>query len=169
MTYLLESNVKVRHLQLWLDFLSSKENHENDIFFLKFSFQPGSPRKSWRSYFDLVVVDTKKPLFFAEGTVLRQVDTVWKSVWRVASQCWASTVSSNLFPFYTQNTGKLRIGTYTGDLQHGTVYSGGETALSFPSTILSLLVKFNSVQFSCLTCVFWLQDPQTLFVICWAS
>lgn len=28
--------------------------------------------------------------------------------------------------FWTQNTGKLRIGTYTGDLQHGTVYSGGE-------------------------------------------
>lgn len=76
MTYLLESNVKVRHLQLWLDFLSSKENHENDIFFKIFSFQPGSPKKSWRSYFDLVVVDTKKPLFFAEGTVLRQVDTV---------------------------------------------------------------------------------------------
>ncbi|XP_029921202.1 5'-nucleotidase, cytosolic II, like 1 [Myripristis murdjan] len=54
----------------------------------------------WRSFFDLVVVDTRKPLFFAEGTVLRQVDT---------------------------DTGKLRIGTYTGDLQHGTVYSGGSS------------------------------------------
>uniref|UniRef100_A0A3Q0SXI0 5'-nucleotidase, cytosolic II, like 1 n=1 Tax=Amphilophus citrinellus TaxID=61819 RepID=A0A3Q0SXI0_AMPCI len=63
-------------------------------------FPPGSPKKGWRSYFDLIVVDTKKPLFFAEGTVLRQVDT---------------------------NTGKLRIGTYTGDLQHGTVYSGGSS------------------------------------------
>ncbi|XP_034402663.1 5'-nucleotidase, cytosolic II, like 1 isoform X2 [Cyclopterus lumpus] len=60
----------------------------------------GSPKKPWRSFFDLIVVDTKKPLFFAEGTVLRQVDT---------------------------NTGKLRIGTYTGDLQHGTVYSGGSS------------------------------------------
>ncbi|XP_033952002.1 5'-nucleotidase, cytosolic II, like 1 isoform X1 [Pseudochaenichthys georgianus] len=58
--------------------------------------------ESWRSYFDLIVVDTKKPLFFGEGTVLRQVDT---------------------------NTGKLRIGTYTGDLQHGTVYSGGSSDL----------------------------------------
>ncbi|KAM9338125.1 5'-nucleotidase, cytosolic II, like 1 isoform 1-T2 [Symphorus nematophorus] len=57
-------------------------------------------KKSWRSFFDLVVVDTRKPLFFAEGTVLRQVDT---------------------------DTGKLRIGTYTGDLQHGTVYSGGSS------------------------------------------
>ncbi|KAF3702109.1 Cytosolic purine 5'-nucleotidase [Channa argus] len=28
---------------------------------------------------------------------------------------------------YTENTGKLRIGTYTGDLQHGTVYSGGSS------------------------------------------
>lgn len=27
-----------------------------------------------------------------------------------------------------QNTGKLRIGTYTGALQHGTVYSGGEVS-----------------------------------------
>ncbi|XP_037548341.1 5'-nucleotidase, cytosolic II, like 1 [Nematolebias whitei] len=62
--------------------------------------QPGCPKKTWPSFFDLVVVDTRKPLFFADGTVLRQVDT---------------------------NTGKLRIGTYTGDLQHGTVYSGGSS------------------------------------------
>ncbi|XP_043106400.1 cytosolic purine 5'-nucleotidase-like [Puntigrus tetrazona] len=59
-----------------------------------------NPRKPWRSYFDLVVVDTRKPMFFAGGTVLRQVDT---------------------------DTGKLRIGTYTGELQHGTVYSGGSS------------------------------------------
>ncbi|XP_035247441.1 cytosolic purine 5'-nucleotidase-like isoform X2 [Anguilla anguilla] len=59
--------------------------------------KPGTPKRSWRSYFDLIVVDTRKPLFFAGGTVLRQVDT---------------------------DTGKLRIGTYTGGLKHGTVYSG---------------------------------------------
>uniref|UniRef100_A0A4W6BU48 5'-nucleotidase, cytosolic II, like 1 n=1 Tax=Lates calcarifer TaxID=8187 RepID=A0A4W6BU48_LATCA len=56
------------------------------------------PKRSWRSFFDLVVVDTRKPLFFADGTVLRQVDT-------------------ESFGF----------GTYTGDLQHGTVYSGGSS------------------------------------------
>uniref|UniRef100_A0A8C2L214 5'-nucleotidase, cytosolic II, like 1 n=1 Tax=Cyprinus carpio TaxID=7962 RepID=A0A8C2L214_CYPCA len=61
---------------------------------------PSGSKKPWRSYFDLVVVDTRKPLFFAGGTVLRQVDT---------------------------DTGKLRIGTYTGELQHGTVYSGGSS------------------------------------------
>ncbi|KAI1230171.1 hypothetical protein IHE44_0010565 [Lamprotornis superbus] len=58
------------------------------------------PQRPWRSYFDLIVVDTRKPLFFAEGTVLRQVDT---------------------------DTGKLRIGTYTGPLQHCAVYSGGSS------------------------------------------
>ncbi|NXJ85359.1 NT5D4 protein, partial [Trogon melanurus] len=61
--------------------------------------QAETPPRPWRSYFDLIVVDTRKPLFFAEGTVLRQVNT---------------------------DTGKLRIGTYTGPLQHCAVYSGGE-------------------------------------------
>uniref|UniRef100_A0A3P8WH20 5'-nucleotidase, cytosolic II, like 1 n=1 Tax=Cynoglossus semilaevis TaxID=244447 RepID=A0A3P8WH20_CYNSE len=61
---------------------------------------PGAEKQSWRSFFDLIVVDTRKPLFFGEGTVLRQVDT---------------------------HTGKLRIGTYVGDLQNGTVYSGGSS------------------------------------------
>ncbi|NWI71804.1 5NTC nucleotidase, partial [Todus mexicanus] len=62
--------------------------------------KPGSAHRPWQSYFDLILVDARKPLFFGEGTVLRQVDTV---------------------------TGKLKIGTYTGPLQHGIVYSGGET------------------------------------------
>ncbi|KAM8919609.1 cytosolic purine 5'-nucleotidase-like [Pelodytes ibericus] len=57
-------------------------------------------QKLWRSYFDLIVVDTRKPLFFAEGTVLRQVNT---------------------------DNGKLRIGTYTGPHQHCAVYSGGSS------------------------------------------
>ncbi|KAL2100447.1 hypothetical protein ACEWY4_004841 [Coilia grayii] len=64
------------------------------------SVKSGAPKRAWRSFFDLVVVDTRKPLFFGEGTVLRQVDTL---------------------------TGKLRMGTYTGDLQHGTIYSGGSS------------------------------------------
>ncbi|XP_042365086.1 5'-nucleotidase, cytosolic II, like 1 isoform X2 [Plectropomus leopardus] len=69
-------------------------------YLLESSSKSGNPKDSWRSFFDLIVVDTRKPLFFAEGTVLRQVDT---------------------------DTGKLRIGTYTGALQHGTVYSGGSS------------------------------------------
>ncbi|KAG7476654.1 hypothetical protein MATL_G00085120 [Megalops atlanticus] len=83
---------------------NSDYNYTDAIMTYLFDFphgpKPDTPKRPWRSYFDLVVVDTRKPLFFAEGTVLRQVDT---------------------------NTGKLRIGTYTGDLQHGTVYSGGSS------------------------------------------
>ncbi|XP_003972610.1 cytosolic purine 5'-nucleotidase isoform X2 [Takifugu rubripes] len=60
----------------------------------------GTSHRPWQSYFDLILVDARKPLFFAEGTVLRQVDTT---------------------------TGRLKIGTYTGPLQHGIVYSGGSS------------------------------------------
>uniref|UniRef100_A0A8B9K2P6 5'-nucleotidase, cytosolic II n=1 Tax=Astyanax mexicanus TaxID=7994 RepID=A0A8B9K2P6_ASTMX len=60
----------------------------------------GSPHRPWQSYFDLILVDARKPVFFGEGTVLRQVDTT---------------------------TGRLKIGTYTGPLQHGIVYSGGSS------------------------------------------
>ena len=54
--------------------------------------------KPWRSYFNYVVVDSRKPAFFGEGTVLRQVDV---------------------------NTGKLKIGRHTGALREDSVYSGG--------------------------------------------
>ena len=33
-------------------------------------------KRDWTSYWDVVVVDAKKPLFFAEGTILRKVDRV---------------------------------------------------------------------------------------------
>jgi len=54
--------------------------------------------KPWREYFDYVVVDSRKPAFFGEGTVLRQVDI---------------------------KTGKLMIGRHMGELREGAVYSGG--------------------------------------------
>ncbi|XP_077351268.1 cytosolic purine 5'-nucleotidase isoform X1 [Festucalex cinctus] len=60
----------------------------------------GTVHRPWQSYFDLILVDARKPVFFGEGTVLRQVDTT---------------------------TGRLKIGTYTGPLQHGIVYSGGSS------------------------------------------
>ncbi|NWX76900.1 5NTC nucleotidase, partial [Alca torda] len=82
---------------------NSDYDYTDAIMSYLFDFSDGdkaeTPQRPWRSYFDLIVVDTRKPLFFAEGTVLRQVNT---------------------------DTGKLRIGTYTGPLQHCAVYSGGE-------------------------------------------
>ncbi|KAK0402660.1 hypothetical protein QR680_016461 [Steinernema hermaphroditum] len=52
----------------------------------------------WTSYFDITVVDAKKPLWFAEGTVFRQVDVA---------------------------TGSLKIGVHTGPLKKNQVYAGG--------------------------------------------
>jgi len=56
--------------------------------------------KSWQSYFDFTFVDARKPLFFGEGTVLRQVN---------------------------KTTGQLSIGTHTGNLEEMAVYSGGSS------------------------------------------
>ncbi|XP_052558272.1 cytosolic purine 5'-nucleotidase-like isoform X5 [Tympanuchus pallidicinctus] len=85
---------------------NSDYNYTDAIMSYLFDFsdadKTGTPPRPWRSYFDLIVVDTRKPLFFAEGTVLRQVNT---------------------------DTGKLRVGTYTGPLQHCAVYSGGSSDL----------------------------------------
>ncbi|XP_068082239.1 cytosolic purine 5'-nucleotidase isoform X2 [Anabrus simplex] len=60
--------------------------------------RPDEPHRNWKTYFDIIVVDARKPLFFGEGTILRQVDT---------------------------STGALKIGTHMGPLQEGQVYSGG--------------------------------------------
>jgi 5'-nucleotidase len=37
---------------------------------------PNAPRagENWQAYFDYTFVDAKKPLFFGEGTVMRQVN-----------------------------------------------------------------------------------------------
>jgi len=32
--------------------------------------------RHWRSYFDYIVVDARKPLFFEEGTSLKEIDIV---------------------------------------------------------------------------------------------
>uniref|UniRef100_H2Z2V5 Cytosolic purine 5'-nucleotidase n=1 Tax=Ciona savignyi TaxID=51511 RepID=H2Z2V5_CIOSA len=62
--------------------------------------QPNQPHRPWSSYFDVVLVEARKPKFFGEGSVLRKVD---------------------------METGKLHIGHYTGSLKKGAVYSGGSS------------------------------------------
>lgn len=66
---------------------------------MKYLFDlPEAEGKEWHEYFDFIVVDARKPLFFGEGTILRQVDV---------------------------KTGGLKIGTSTRSYQPGSVYSGG--------------------------------------------
>ncbi|KAL7077769.1 hypothetical protein ACQ4LE_003495 [Meloidogyne hapla] len=52
----------------------------------------------WRDFFDIIIVDARKPLWFGEGTVFREVNT---------------------------ETGALKIGIPIGPLRSGAVYSGG--------------------------------------------
>ncbi|XP_017034902.1 cytosolic purine 5'-nucleotidase isoform X2 [Drosophila kikkawai] len=85
---------------------NSDYTYTNEIMTYLFDFPHGAtpeePHRDWKSYFDVIVVDARKPLFFDEGTVLRQVDT---------------------------KTGGLKIGTHIGPLQPGQVYSGGSCEL----------------------------------------
>ncbi|ESN95327.1 hypothetical protein HELRODRAFT_86766, partial [Helobdella robusta] len=62
------------------------------------SYLLDSPEKTWEMYFDYIVVESRKPNFFGEGTILRQID---------------------------KRTGAQKIGNYTGPLQAGQIYSGG--------------------------------------------
>lgn len=68
---------------------NSAFNFTNKIMTYLMDFPHGAkldePHRPWTSYFDIITVDAKKPLFFGEGTILRQVDTT---------------------------TGALRVGTY---------------------------------------------------------
>ncbi|XP_034943064.1 cytosolic purine 5'-nucleotidase isoform X2 [Chelonus insularis] len=81
---------------------NSDYNFTNKIMTYLFDFphgaRPHEPHRNWRTYFDTIVVDANKPLFFSEGTILRQVDT---------------------------KTGALKLGTHRGPLHTGEVYSGG--------------------------------------------
>uniref|UniRef100_A0A5S6PZS0 Cytosolic purine 5'-nucleotidase n=1 Tax=Trichuris muris TaxID=70415 RepID=A0A5S6PZS0_TRIMR len=57
-----------------------------------------SENRNWRSYFDAIVVDANKPLWFAEGTVFRQIDT---------------------------ESGVPKIGSHLGSLKPHVAYAGG--------------------------------------------
>lgn len=59
----------------------------------------GNVKRDWKSYFSFIVVDAQKPLFFAEGTTLRLIDP---------------------------QTGSMKLGSYSGQLQQNEVYSGGK-------------------------------------------
>lgn len=83
---------------------NSDYEYTNKVMTYLFDFphgpENGVPPKHWLDYFDVVVTDAVKPLFFGEGTALRQVDLA---------------------------TGKLHIGKYTGSHQKGAVYAGGNS------------------------------------------
>lgn len=96
LTHIRESGAKVFLLT------NSDYNFTDKIMTHLFDFphgaRPEEPHRDWKTYFDTIVVDARKPLFFGEGTILRQVNT---------------------------KTGALKVGTHMGPLQKEQVYSGG--------------------------------------------
>ncbi|CAB3999206.1 cytosolic purine 5 -nucleotidase isoform X3, partial [Paramuricea clavata] len=83
---------------------NSDYNYTEQIMTYLFDFphgpEPNTPHRNWKTYFDYVVVDAKKPLFFGKGTLIREVDKA---------------------------TGTLKIGSYAGALMKEQIYSGGSS------------------------------------------
>uniref|UniRef100_A0ABI7W4T8 5'-nucleotidase domain containing 4 n=1 Tax=Felis catus TaxID=9685 RepID=A0ABI7W4T8_FELCA len=91
---------KMKEVKVFLAINSSYNYMDAIVTYLFGISEAEGSARPWRSYFDLIVVDTQKPCFFAEGTVLRQV---------------------------SRDSGKLRVGTYMGPHQHCVVYSAGSS------------------------------------------
>ena len=45
-------------------------------FYPLYLLKPGLGPLQWKSYFDYLITDANKPLFFTEGSMLREVDEV---------------------------------------------------------------------------------------------
>ena len=65
--------------------------------------------RDWTTYFDYIVVDAKKPNFFSEGTILRQIDKVigipchcWRNLFYLVS---CSYLLIHLFSHYLRQEG----------------------------------------------------------------
>lgn len=83
-------------------FLVTNSDYRYTERLLSYMFDLPGQSTPWKNYFDYIIVDARKPLFFQEGTMLREVN---------------------------EETGSLRIGTFTGNLQKGKVYSGGSSSI----------------------------------------
>ncbi|CAG5130344.1 unnamed protein product, partial [Candidula unifasciata] len=77
---------------------NSDYKYTNKIMNYLFDAETNPDNASWITFFDFIVVDARKPLFFAQGTVLREVNI---------------------------KTGGLHLGTFTGKIRSNAIYSGG--------------------------------------------
>ena len=73
--------------------------------------------RQWRTYFDYIVVDAQKPLFFEEGTSLKAINIVRFII-------NFSSLNYQLF-LQIQEAGQKSFGSHSGPLLKNEVYSGG--------------------------------------------
>jgi 5'-nucleotidase len=99
--------VKDERLPLLLDrmhennrkvFLLTNSGYEYTDTIMGFLLNDEKKNINWKTYFDYILVDAKKPLFFAEGTSLKQIDN---------------------------ELGIKKFGIHAGPLKRNHVYSGG--------------------------------------------
>lgn len=145
MKYLLESQAKVRQTSasvwisrkcpfIWMGltfvFTPSLEARKS----------PGTPSSTWSSWTPGSRCSLRRGRCWDKWTRYEDASLTEGLHVNVRKQ----QVSSDVLCFWKQNTGKLRIGTYTGDLHHGTVYSGGEIHLFvFIYSVIVVVVFFN--------------------------
>lgn len=79
-------------------FLLTNSGYEYTDQIMGFLLNDEKKNRHWKSYFDYILVDARKPLFFAEGTSLKEIDI---------------------------NTGGKKFGSHAGPLRENQVYSGG--------------------------------------------
>eukprot|EP01135_Chromosphaera_perkinsii_P009739 Nk52_evm4s1869 gene=Nk52_evmTU4s1869 len=109
--------VKDSRLPLFLDRLNKAGKHvflvtNSDYEYTEkmmthlFNFPHGAteadPHRSWKTYFDVIICDARKPLFFGEGTALREVNL---------------------------KSGRVKIGTVLNKFERGKVYVGGSSSM----------------------------------------
>lgn len=86
--------------------------------------------RHWTTFFDFVVVDARKPLFFGEGTILRQVDPKTGSlkIGVAKKSCMGTVFSGGNCDVFTQLIGaKGRDVLYVGDHIYGDILKSKKT------------------------------------------
>nr|VZI31548.1 unnamed protein product [Spirometra erinaceieuropaei] len=80
--------------------------------------------RKWTTYFDYIVTDARKPLFFEEGTILRVIDEpIMVCVpFQVIDP---DLVHNDTQPPTHIRRGRCSIGHHTGPLETGRIYAGG--------------------------------------------
>lgn len=110
---------------------NSEYSYSNSVMEYLFAV-PTAHGRSWQSYFDFIVVDACKPLFFSEGTFLRQLDIETGTV-RIGLESDPTVKASNIYSggncdlFTKLINAKGRDVLYCGDHVYGDILKSKKT------------------------------------------
>lgn len=78
----------------------------------------------WEALFDYIVVDAKKPTFFENGSLLKEVNV---SRTNFSPQNNTNKINTNYHVKQKTKTGQLNLGHFDGPLEKTKIYSGGNS------------------------------------------